>query len=160
MQTLAQIQPTTTEKSPKNGAVSPKKTNRIQPLDNRTDVSSSINHNKNHHHHHRRHHHHHHRHHHHHNKDSPSSQSTNSSHEYHRGRTFDHHHRDPSVSFPRIVTPQLPKIITPSLSKMSTAIYRETGSNTGNETKLTRDSSVTADLADIPSNFEYFNSLK
>jgi hypothetical protein len=28
--------------------------------------------------------------------------------------------------------------------------------NTGNETKIMRDSSVTADLEDVPSKFEYF----
>lgn len=43
------------------------------------------------------------------------------------------------------------RIITPTPNKTNTSVYREIGINTGTETKIMRDSGVTADLADTPS---------
>jgi hypothetical protein len=153
------------EKPPTNGDVSPKKNNQIKSVDTITDVSSSTARDK-HHHHHRRHHHHrhypHHHHHHHHRRRrsrSPDSPSTYSSYTSHRHHGFGHHHHYHSVPLPRITTPRFPKIVTPNAPKSNTIVYRETGINTGKETKIMRDSSVTANLEDIPSKFEYFISF-
>jgi len=143
--------------------------NQNQPIDNKTDASSSVNTDKienqdhpHHHHHHRRHHHHHHHHpphhhHHHHHRhryhlNSPDSRSPYYSHNLNHDHHYGHHHHFQSEPFPRIITPHLPKIITPR-PKIHTTTYRETGINTGNETKIMRDSSVTADFDDIPSKF-------
>jgi hypothetical protein len=52
------------------------------------------------------------------------------------------------------VTPRFPKIIIPTQRTIATTTYRETGVNTGHETKIMSDSSVTADLGDLPSKFE------
>jgi ABC-type Zn2+ transport system substrate-binding protein/surface adhesin len=149
-----------TEKFPVNTDLSLKKYNRIEPIDNKTDITSSINldktdnhqHRHHHHHHHRHHHrphHHHHHHHHRHRSYSPDSPSTYYSH------NFGHHHHFHAAPIQRIVTPKFPKIITPFLPKINTKTYRDTGINTGNETKIMRDSSVTADLDDIQCKFKY-----
>ncbi|CAF1254031.1 unnamed protein product [Rotaria sordida] len=95
-------------------------------------------------------HHHHHRPHHHHHRHrrysySPYSEYSDYSHDFHR----DYHHNQ-SVKLPRIITPRPLKIITPTPSKINTSIYRDIGINTGNETKIMRDSSVTVDFVDVP----------
>ncbi|CAF3696986.1 unnamed protein product [Rotaria sp. Silwood1] len=102
-----------------------------------------------HHHRHGSHHHHHHHHHRrpHHRRYSSSSCSSCSDYfsDIHRN-----HHHNHSIKLPRIITPQPLKIITPTPQKTNTSIYRDIGINTGKETKIMRDSSVTVDFIDAP----------
>ncbi len=152
----------TSEKSSTNNSASAKKNNRIRPMESKTDVSSSPNdyrRSRRHHHHHRSRHHHHPRHrshHRHRHSYSPCSECTYYSHDVHHDYSHNHPHHSHSTPFPRIITPRVPKIITPTPAKINKTMYRETGVNTGNETKIMRDSSVTADLEDLPSKSELF----
>ncbi|CAF4345190.1 unnamed protein product [Rotaria sp. Silwood2] len=164
-----------TEKPLTNGDRLPAKNNR-KAFDSKTEIVSlnysDKKHHHHHHHHHRHHghsshrhrhsphhhrhgshHHHHHRHHpsHHHHRRysySPCSEGSEYFSEIHRDYHHDHHYQ--SVKLPRIITPQPLKIITPTPQKFNTSIYRDIGINTGNETKIMRDSSVTVDFVDVP----------
>lgn len=151
---------------------STKNTNRVQPInenDNHTESLSLPSRHR----HHRSHHRHHshrrsrhgdgHHHHRHHRPRSYSSCSTCSSHSYHTHSDIrsdvthhrrHHFHQSLSQPAPKIITPRPPKPRTPTPPRApfsNTLIYRDTGTSTGLETKIMRDSSVTADLEDVPS---------
>jgi len=129
-----------------------KNSNRIKPIDDGTDISSL----DEHHHRHRRHsrHHHHQRHRHH--SYSSCSTCSNRSHDdfysdvgyNHHHHHYKHHHSEPVH---KIITPQSSRTRSPSPPKRRRAGYRDTGTGTGLETKMTRNSSVKADLEDVPS---------
>jgi hypothetical protein len=165
-----------TQLFPTNGILSPKKTERSKHRDSKTEVSfADDGDDDNHHHrhrHHRHHHHHHHSphqrrhhsHHHHHQQNrrqshhshSPCSECLRNIHnEFHREPIPHHHHHQHSEPLPKVITPNLPKIITPTPMRFERTVYRDTGINTGYETKIMRDSSVTADLEDVPCMFDY-----
>ena len=106
----------------------------------------------------RRHRHHSRRRHHHHHSRSPSSTFSDRSRDaIHSDIGFDHshhhHHLRSHRSQPRerIITPRpvTERISTPP--RRNNNVYRETATGTGLDTKIMKDSSVTADLEDIPS---------
>jgi hypothetical protein len=121
-----------------------KNSNRIEPIDDGTENSSNDHQN---HHRHRRHsnrrHHRRHRHH------SYSSCSTCSdrSNEFFSDVGYHHHHQH-YKSVERIITPRTIRARTPSPPRRYTRPFRNTSIGTGVQM---RDSSVTADLEDVPS---------
>lgn len=139
--------------TPSNSEVGTKNANPVESAATPTDGSSSDSehrHSKHRHHRRRRHHHHHprHRHHHHH---GHSSYSPCPECEYYS--RISRRQPSPPVYVPRILTPRFPRIVTPTASKNGATLYRETAVNTGNETKIVRDSSTNANLEDPPSKY-------
>jgi hypothetical protein len=127
-----------------------KNSNRIKPIDNGTDISSL----DEHHHRHRRHsRHHHHQRHRHHSYSSCSTCSNRSHDDFYSDVGYNHHHHKHHHSEPvhKNITPQSSRTRSPSPPKRRRAGYRDTGTGTELETKTTRNSSVKADLEDVPS---------
>lgn len=141
-----------TNTTPSNSEVgTKKKTSQVESVDTPSDASSSDNERKyssRHHHRRRRHHHHHHRHRRHHYHDRHSYSPCAECEYYSR---ISRRPPSPPVYVPRVLTPRFPRILTPTAPKNGATVYRETAINTGNETKIVRDSSTTANLEDPPS---------
>ncbi len=129
----------------------------VKSFDNESKILSFNDHSY-HHHHHRHHSRRHHRHQHHRRRSySPCSTcSDRSRNDFHSdiGPNYQHHHHHyhRKHSEPvKIITPRpyIPRTISPP--KITRTFYRDTGIGTGLETKIMKDSSVTADLEDVPS---------
>jgi hypothetical protein len=121
-----------------------KNSNRIKPVDDGTENSSTNDHHRHHsrHRHHRRHRHH-----------SCSSCSTCSdrSNEFFSDIGYHHHHQQHFKSVERIITPRPIRTRTPSPPRRHTRTHRSTTIDTGLQTNFMRDSGVTANLEDVPS---------
>ena len=72
---------------------------------------------------------------------------------HHHHHHFQHQHSGPPV---KIITPRPFISRTPSPPRRNRNVYRDTGTGTGLETKIMKDSSVTADLEDVPSKLNFF----
>ncbi len=147
--------------------VTRKNSNRVNPIENDDEISSLTSRSHRHHHRrqshrrpsHRRSSHHHDRHRRHYSYSPCSTCSDRSRHDHHSDVGYHrHHHYQHQRSEPieKIITPRTPRARTsqartPSPLKRTTAIYRDAGIGTGLETKIMKDSGVTADLEDVPS---------
>ncbi len=126
-----------------------KNSNRVESFDDETEINSL---NGNHHH---RHSHRHHRHHRHHSYSPCSTCSDRSRNDFHSdlGHTHHHHnhHHQYSEQVEKPITARSFKSQSSSPRRRNRNVHREAGTGTGFDTRIMKDSGVTADLEDVPS---------